>query len=154
MCSSEHLKIDTHKSSLITFIWLDQLINTSTDKFKKIIEPYQWNFSNTISSGISLIEKQLRQNANIFLIVSGQFGEELFLTTFFLMQNIYSVYIYCAQIEPNLKWSEGHLQIKGVYDNLDKLQQRIEEDYQELQTSFSSENKQIIHYNLNQVFQL
>ncbi|UJR38678.1 hypothetical protein I4U23_031344 [Adineta vaga] len=150
--SFEYLTIDNEKSSSFTFIWLDELINDSTEQFKKIIEPFQWNFFNNISSCISFIEKQLRQKSNIFLIVSGKLGEELFLTTVFLMQQIFSVYIYCAQIEPNLKWSKTHVQIKGVYNNLNQLQRHIEKDYQQLQISSSDENNRRIYQNDNQLF--
>ncbi|CAF3006292.1 unnamed protein product [Rotaria sp. Silwood2] len=151
LCSFEYLTVDNEKSTSITFIWLDELINDSTEQFKKIIEPFQWNFVNNISSCVSLIEKQLRQKSNIFLIVSGKFGEELFLTTFFLIQQVFSIYIYCAQIESNLKWSKGYLQIKGVYDNLNQLERRIEKDYQQFQDSLSDKNYRIVHQNDNQL---
>ncbi|UJR07271.1 hypothetical protein I4U23_011559 [Adineta vaga] len=152
MCSFDYSIVDNEKSSSITFIWLDELINDSTEQFKEIIAPFQWNFVNSISSCVSLIEKQLRQKSNIFLIVSGKFGEELFLTTFFLMQQVFSIYIYCAQIEPNLTWSKGHLQIKGVYDNLNQLGRRIEKDSQQFLDSLFDENNRRVYQNDNQLF--
>lgn len=125
------------KSQTIKFYWLDELITDSNDKFNEIIQPLTCEYFNDITLCISSIDKELRQNSYIFLIVSGKFGEELFSTVVSLMRQMFSIYIYCAQINPNLKWSKNFSGIKGVYDDLYKLQVHVQHDYQQLRNSLS-----------------
>lgn len=136
--SFNYSKLNSKKNQSIKFIWLDELINNSNEQFNEIIQPFKCEYFNDIPLCISFIEKELRRNSQIFLIISGKFGEQLFLTIYFLMKQIFSVYIYCAQIDPNFKWSRGYPEIKGVYDDLIKLQQNIQQDYQQLQNSFNN----------------
>jgi hypothetical protein len=86
---------------------------------------------------MSFIEKQLREQRYIFLIVSGSFGNELFLSGLCLIKQILATYIYCAQLGPHLNWSRKYSQIRGVYNDSFKLAQQIKQDYNQFKNSFN-----------------
>jgi hypothetical protein len=60
---------------------------------------------------MSFIDKQLREQRDIFLIVSGIIGDELFLTGSCLIKQIYAIYVYCIQLRRHLKWSPKYSEI-------------------------------------------
>ena len=134
----DYKKFQTHSNHSIKLFWLDELINDSNEWFQS----HECQHFNNTSSLITSIEKELRQNSHIFLIVSGYFGEELFLTVYSLMKQIHSIYVYCAQIETNFTWSKYYSEIKGIFNDFDQLQQKIERDYEQLQHSFTDSEEQ------------
>ena len=92
-------------------------------------------FFNNVSSCIPFIETQLRERRYIFLIASGQLGEELFLTASCLMQQIFVVYIYCAHLGPNWNWSRSFPKVRGIYNDSTMLINQLKQDYEHLRIS-------------------
>ncbi len=147
--SFDYVNYDCRRVKSISFIWLDEILYDSEGEFSQIIKPYEWNFFNNISECILFIEKQIRQQHYIFLIVSGTFGQELFLTTHCLMQQVFAKYVYCAHLGPHSKWTKEYSQIRGVYNDFVKLAQHIKRDYNQLKNSLeinstNTYNKSII----------
>jgi len=148
--SFDYLNYDSRRVKSISFIWLDEMLYDPEEEFNKIIKPYEWNFFNNISECISFIEKQTRQQIYIFLIVSGTFGQELFVTTYCLMEQVFATYIYCAHLGPHSKWTKEYSQIRGVYNDSRKLVEHIKKDFNQLQISLeinysNTYNKSIIN---------
>jgi hypothetical protein len=111
------------------------MLNDPNGEFYRIINPLQWDFFDDISRCISFIERQIREQRYIFLIVSGTLGHELFLTTFCLMKQIFATYVYCAHLGPHNTWSRQYSQIRGVYNDHKKLAEHIKRDYNQLLNS-------------------
>jgi len=135
LSSFDYLRLDSSKIKSISFIWLDQILHDSQDELDQIIQPFHWNFFDQISNCMSFIERQLREQRYIFLIVSGSIGNELFLSGLCLIKQIFATYIYCAQLGSHLNWSQKYSQIRGVYNDSFKLAQQIKRDYNQLQNS-------------------
>ncbi len=135
LSSFDYPRLDSSKIKSISFIWLDQILHDSQDELDQIIQPFHWNFFDQISTCMSFIERQLREQRYIFLIVSGSIGNELFLFGLCLIKQIFATYIYCAQLGSHLNWSQKHSQIRGVYNDSFKLAQQIKRDYNQLQNS-------------------
>ncbi|CAF0803813.1 unnamed protein product [Rotaria sordida] len=127
----------TDQAKLFSFIWLDEMLHDTEIQFQHIIEPFQWQFFNNVSSCVSFIETQLRERRYIFLITSGSLGHELFHSGLCLTDQIFASYIYCAQLDPNLDWSRDYAQIRGIYNDSTKLANKIKQDYKELQNSLN-----------------
>ncbi len=133
--SFDYRNYDSRRIKSLSFIWLDEMLYDPDGEFNRIIKPYEWDFFNDISECISFIEKQIRQQHYIFLIVSGTLGQELFLTTYCLMEQVFATYIYCAHLGSHATLTEEYSQIRGVYNDPIKLAQHIERDYNQLQNS-------------------
>ena len=129
----------------ISFIWFDQILNDCEQDFTELIEPYQWNFFNDRISCMSFIENELRKKHLIILIVSGSIGNDLFISGSTLIDQIYSIYIYCAQIDTHSQWANNYKQIKGIYNQSNKLKQQIKKDLDQINQSyqFNYSNQQI-----------
>ncbi|CAF1190170.1 unnamed protein product [Rotaria sordida] len=119
------------------FDWHANCIKQGYLQEEHIIEPFQWQFFNNVSSCVSFIETQLRERRYIFLITSGSLGHELFHSGLCLTDQIFASYIYCAQLDPNLDWSRDYAQIRGIYNDSTKLANKIKQDYKELQNSLN-----------------
>ena len=139
----------------ISFIWFDRIVNDCEEYLHQIIQPYQWNFFNRRSDCMAFIENQLRRKHFIILIVSGSFGNDLFLSAASLLHQISSIYIYCAQIDTHSHWAKKYSQIKGIFNQSNKLAQQIEKDFEQIKRSFhlnhSDEQTQSITTNEHQV---
>lgn len=131
------------------------MLNDCDSNFNDIIKPFEWNFFKEISICISFIEKQLREQRYIFLIVSGSIGNELFFSGLPLIRQIFATYIYCAQIHTHLYWAMKHSEIKGVFNDSNKLKQQIQKDFHHLENLLNINNNnwdiQFTTNNQNQV---
>ncbi|CAF3537887.1 unnamed protein product [Rotaria sp. Silwood1] len=140
LSSFDYHRFDAPKSKLFSFIWLDEMLHDSEIQLQHIIEPFQWQFFNNISTCVSFIEMQLREQRYIFLITSGSLGNELFFSGLCLKNQIFATYIYCAQLGPHLNWSRDYSQIRGVFNDSTMLANKIKQDYQQLQISLDTSN--------------
>jgi hypothetical protein len=118
----------------ISLIWLDEILNSSDDYLNQIIEPSEWNFFNNVSQCLPFIENQIREQNEIFLVVSGTLGYELYHTARQFMSVIRFVYIYCSRVGLHGNWIKYYPQIRGVFnDSLtlgDKIRQDLEQVHQ------------------------
>ncbi|CAF2108189.1 unnamed protein product [Rotaria magnacalcarata] len=114
----------------MSFIWLDDILNSVDSSLYEIIEPFQWCFFRDISECFQYIEQQLRQQNEIFLVVSGTLGYELFLTSFRFMSAIRFVYVYCSQIGIHGNWAQYYYQIKGVFNDPSALEKKLKQNIQ------------------------
>ncbi|CAF1400563.1 unnamed protein product [Adineta steineri] len=133
LSSFNYSQLDSSNHKSISFIWLDEILNDSDDELNQAIKPYQWNFFNRVSNCISFIERQLREQRYIFLIVPGTLGEELYSTGLCLIKQIFATYIYCAHLGSHLEWSRGHSEIRGVYNNSKTLANKLKQDIDKLE---------------------
>lgn len=120
----------------ISFIWFDQMLNDCETDFNEMIKPYQWNFFNDRIECMSFIENELRKKHLILLIVSGSIGNDLFISGSTLIDQIYSIYVYCAQIDTHSQWATKYKQIKGIFNQSNKLKEQIEKDFHQINQSF------------------
>ncbi|CAF2537696.1 unnamed protein product [Rotaria sp. Silwood2] len=122
----------------ISFIWLDEIINSLDNNLTQIIEPHHWCFFNNVSQCIPYIENQLRQQNEIFLVVSGSLGYELFLTAYHFMSAIRFVYVYCSRLGIHGNWIKYYSQIQGVFNDSSALEEKLKQNLEQLN---KSENK-------------
>ncbi len=126
----------------ISFIWLDEILNSSNDYLNQIIKPFQWNFFDNISQCIPFIENQLREQNKIFLVASGSLGYELFISAYRLMSTIQYVYIYCSRLGLHGNWIRYYSQIQGVFNDSLTLGEKIKEDLERVyQPQINEKNK-------------
>ncbi|CAF1164795.1 unnamed protein product [Rotaria sordida] len=140
LSSFDYHRFHSPKSKLFSFIWLDEMLHDAEIEFHRIIEPFQWQFFDNISTCVSFIEMQLREQRYIFLITSGSLGKQLFYLGLCLTDQIFATYIYCAQLDPNSNWSRDYSQIRGVFNDSTMLAKQIKHDYQQLQSSLETFN--------------
>ena len=119
-------KVSNFKS--LSFIWLDELLNCCDDDLNEIIQPFTWNFFNSISQCLSFIENQVREQNQIFLITSGSLGRHLFASGYEFMRTVSFVYIYCAEIDHHNRWIRECSDIRGAFNDSSTLGQMIKED--------------------------
>jgi hypothetical protein len=112
----------------ISFIWLDEMLNSSNDYLNQIIKPFVWNFFDNVSQCLPFIEHQLREQNKIFLVASGSLGYDLFISSYRLMSIIPFVYIYCSRLGLHSNWIRYYSQIQGVFNDSLTLGKRIKED--------------------------
>jgi hypothetical protein len=112
----------------ISFIWLDEMLNSSNDYLNQIIKPFAWNFFDNVSQCLPFIENQLREQNQIFLVASGSLGYDLFVTAYRLMSTIPFVYIYCSRLGLHGNWIRYYSQIQGVFNDSLTLGKKIKED--------------------------
>ncbi|CAF0838365.1 unnamed protein product [Rotaria sordida] len=122
----------TSESKGISFIWLDEIINSLDNNLNQIIEPYHWYFFNNVTQCIPYIENQLRQQNEIFLVVSGSLGYELFLTAYRLMSAIRFVYIYCSRLGLHENWIKYYSQIQGVFNDSLVLEEKLKKNLEQI----------------------
>ncbi|CAF0978985.1 unnamed protein product [Rotaria sp. Silwood1] len=125
----------TSESRGIAFIWLDEIINSLDNNINQIIEPHHWCFFNNVSQCIPYIENQLRQQNEIFLVVSGTLGYELFLTAYRFMTAIRFVYVYCSRLGVHGNWIKYYSQIQGVFNDSLALEEKLKQNLEQLNQS-------------------
>ena len=126
----------------ISFIWLDEMLNSSNDYLNSIIKLYQWNYFDNISHCLVFIENQIREENEIFLVTSGSFGYELFTVAHRLLAAIQYVYIYCSRLGVHGNWIRYYHQIKGVFNDSLTLGEKIQIDLQNVRQLQTNENNQ------------
>lgn len=120
----------------ISFIWFDQILTDCESQFHELIKPYQWTFVNERNELMCFIENEIRKKHLIVLIVSGSMGNDLMISGSNLIDQIYSIYVFCARIETHSQWANNYQQIKGIFNQSNKLQQQIQKDFHQIQKSF------------------
>lgn len=126
----------------MTFIWLDEMINSVEDNLNRIIEPSKWCYFNNVSQCLPFIEQELREQMEIFLVVSGGLGYELFATAHRFLTAIRFVYIYCARLGIHGDWIKYYPQIKGVFNDSLELKIKLEQNLQDLHRLDNTANGQ------------
>jgi hypothetical protein len=137
------LSFDYHKTSKsngISFIWLDELLNSSNNYLDEIIQPFQWCFFDNVSQCAPYIENQLREQNEIFLVTSGTLGYELSLTAYRFMTAIRFIYIYCSRIDLQGNWIKYYSQIRGVFNDSVTLGEKMKQDFEQVYQAQSQEN--------------
>ncbi|CAF3544687.1 unnamed protein product [Rotaria socialis] len=127
--------LDSPKNKSISFIWLDEILHDAEFQFQQIVEPFQWQFFDNVSSCVLFLEKQLREQRYVFLVTSGVLGKELFISGLCVMDQLFATYVYCAQLSPNLNWSRDYSKIRGIYNDSNKLAYQLKRDYKQLQAA-------------------
>ncbi|CAF4379094.1 unnamed protein product, partial [Rotaria sp. Silwood2] len=140
------------RRKVVSFIWLDEFVNFPQEYLNRIIKPSTWYFFDDISTCIRYIEDQLREQKQIFLVISDVLGQELFLTYFNLMSLIPFVYIYCSRLNLNIDWIKNYSQIQGIYNDSIKLSEQIKQDlHQSSQSGYINNNHLYLNSNTNQL---
>lgn len=119
-------KVPVFKS--LSFIWLDEILNSCTDDLNETIQPFSWNFFENIFECLSFIENQVREEKQIFLVVSGSLGRQVFASGYEFMRTVSFVYIYCSQLGEHNDWIQTYSDIRGAFNDSSKLQRVIKAD--------------------------
>lgn len=134
LSSFDYYRFNSTKVKLVSFVWLDEILYDAEDQFQNIIKPFQWTFFDNLAACVSYLEMQLREQRYIFLITSGSLGNELFHAGLCSMNEMFAIYVYCAQLGSTLNWTRNYSCIRGVYNDSTKLANQIKRDCQNLQT--------------------
>lgn len=115
----------------LSFVWLDSILNSVEECLNAIIQPFTWNFFDSIPQCVAFIEHQMREKNQIFLVASGSLGYELFISTNLSSSFISFAYIYCSQLGRHQHWTGYYSQIRGVFNDSLQLTEQIKTDVEE-----------------------
>ena len=118
----------------LSFIWLDEILNSCTDDLNETIQPFTWNFFQNVFDCLSFIENQMREEKQIFLVLSGSLGRQVFASGYGFMRTVSFVYIYCSQLGQHNDWIQNYADIRGAFNDSLILQQAIKKDLESSST--------------------
>ena len=123
--------VDNTDLETVCLIWLDVKVNLTVENrdtqthFRSIFHHFK-PFEN-VPDCKQFIQQKTKDD-RIFLIVSGQLGQEIVLRIHDYRQ-IFSIYVYCQDVPRNKEWADKRPKVKIVTNKLNVLIQQIQSDY-------------------------
>ena len=112
----------------LAFVWLDEIMTVAEPHLSEVIQPFQWSFYRTLSRCVPYMQYQSLGGNEVFLVVSGSLGYELFTEAYQKISRVQYVYVYCSQLGLHERWIRYYSKIRGVYNDSQALAKAIQSD--------------------------
>ncbi|CAF2713971.1 unnamed protein product [Rotaria sp. Silwood2] len=146
--------LSDYKFRTFLFIWLDDSIDFQENiNIKKNFQFLENNLQ--IFKNLDECKNHIRSISSqdqIKLIVNDYFGQQ-FIPEIHCLPQIFSIYIYCRNEQCNYQWTEKYTKVKGVYQQLDDLFNKIGYNRSRRQENRRDEQISISIFNSNNSFE-
>jgi len=124
--SNELINYYSTKSNRL-YIWLDDDLYLTEQRFQSLISPNQWKYFATVyECQAFILNQQLQYNPKIYLFSKYSLAEQLF--AYEHVSKISVAYLYSNQNEISSKWISSFPMIRGIYSNSDLLFEQFHSD--------------------------
>ncbi len=140
--SNELINYYSTKSNRL-YIWLDNDLYLTEQRFQSLISPNQWKYFATVyECQAFILNQQLQYNPKIYLFSTYSLAEQLF--AYEHVSKISAAYLYSNENEIFSKWISSFPMIRGIYSNSDLLFEQFHSDITTNSELLPLYNKQLV----------